>query len=101
MKIDHVAINVKDIKKSVEWYTKNMSAVLEYEDDTWAMLSFGDTKLALTIGSQHPPHIGFAVSSIEEFGDQTKIKKHRDGSHYLYLEDPVMSLSLQATSLTL
>ena len=59
MKIDHVAINVADIKKSVNWYVENMSAKVDYEDDTWAMLSIGDTKLALTIEYQHPPHVAY------------------------------------------
>jgi catechol 2,3-dioxygenase-like lactoylglutathione lyase family enzyme len=58
MKLHHVAINVSNIKKSVEWYVKNMHATVEYEDDTWAMLCFGDVKMALTVASQHPPHIG-------------------------------------------
>ena len=88
MKIHHVAINVKDIKKSVEWYVKNMHATVEYEDDTWAMLGFGDTKLALTIRSQHPRHIGFKINSFNDFGEGVEIKLHRDGSYYLYLEDP-------------
>ena len=55
MKLHHVAINVSDIKKSVEWYVKNMHATVEYEDETWAMLGFGDVNMALTVASQHPP----------------------------------------------
>ena len=55
MKLHHVAINVSDIKKSVEWYVKNMHATVEYQDDTWAMLGFGDVNMALTVASQHPP----------------------------------------------
>ena len=88
MKIDHVAINVADIKKSVNWYVENMSAKVDYEDDTWAMLSIGDTKLALTIESQHPPHDAYCVEDIKDLGEGAEIKRHRDGSHYLYLEDP-------------
>ena len=88
MKIDHVAINVADIKKSVNWYVENMSAKVDYEDDTWAMLSIGDTKLALTIESQHPPHVAVCVEDIKDLGEGAEIKRHRDGSHYLYLEDP-------------
>lgn len=88
MKLHHVAINVSNIKKSVEWYVKNMHATIDYEDDTWAMLSFGEVKLALTVASQHPPHIGFEVSSFKDFGEGVEIKMHRDGSFYLYLEDP-------------
>ena len=81
MKIDHVAINVADIKKSVNWYVENMSAKVDYEDDTWAMLSIGDTKLALTIESQHPPHVAFCVEDIKDLGEGAEIKRHRDGSH--------------------
>jgi len=88
MKIDHVAINVGDIKKSVNWYVENMSAKVDYEDDTWAMLSIGNTKLALTIESQHPPHVAFCVEDIKDLGEGAEIKRHRDGSYYLYLEDP-------------
>ena len=88
MKIDHVAINVKNIKKSVNWYVENMSAKVDYEDDTWAMLSIGNAKLALTIESQHPPHVAFCVEDIKDLGEGAEIKRHRDGSHYLYLEDP-------------
>ena len=88
MKLHHVAINVSDIKKSVEWYVKNMHATVEYQDDTWAMLGFGDVNMALTVASQHPPHIGFEVSSYKDLGENVEIKTHRDGSHYLYLEDP-------------
>jgi catechol-2,3-dioxygenase len=40
------------------------------------------------VASQHPPHIGFEVSSYEDLGENVEIKTHRDGSHYLYLEDP-------------
>jgi catechol 2,3-dioxygenase-like lactoylglutathione lyase family enzyme len=90
MKLHHVAINVSNIKKSVEWYVENMHATVDYEDDTWAMLCFGDVKMALTVASQHPPHIGFEVSGFEELGirEHKELKTHRDGSYYLYLEDP-------------
>ena len=88
MKLHHVAINVSNIKKSVEWYMENMHATVDYEDDTWAMLGFGDVKMALTVATQHPPHIGFEVALLEELVENNNIKKHRDGSHYLYLEDP-------------
>ena len=67
---------------------ENMHATVDYEDDTWAMLGFGDVKMALTVATQHPPHIGFEVASLEELGDNNNIKKHRCGSHYLSLEDP-------------
>ena len=65
MKFDHVAINVKDLELSIKWYLENLNAVIEYCDDSWAMLSIGNTKVALTLESQHPPHIAFKV---KDFG---------------------------------
>ena len=35
MKLDHIAINVSDIKKSIEWYVQNLSASVDYEDPTY------------------------------------------------------------------
>ena len=85
--LDHIAINVKDIDRSVIWYCSNFGFDIEYIDETWAMLKRGDTKLALTIPSQHPPHIAFQISDESSFPNG-KIKEHRDGSKYLYQEDP-------------
>ena len=51
------------------------------------MLQVGKTKLALTIPSQHPPHISFRINSLNEF-PPGEIRYHRDGSAYLYTEDP-------------
>ena len=52
------------------------------------MLDIGGTKLALTVSSQHPPHFAFTVGSTEEFPSDEEIRFHRDGSAYLYIEDP-------------
>ena len=87
MKLDHIAINVSDIKKSIEWYVQNLSASVDYEDQTWAMLNVNNTGLALTISQEHPPHIAFNISDLSELQEQ-KIKKHRDGSYYVYVSDP-------------
>lgn len=88
MELDHIAINVKDIKKASEWYTKNLNAEIEYIDDTWAMLDIGGTKLALTVSRQHPPHFAFTLKSLDAFPPDEEIRYHRDGSAYLYIEDP-------------
>jgi catechol 2,3-dioxygenase-like lactoylglutathione lyase family enzyme len=82
--IDHVAINVEDIDASCSWYVENLNATLEYSDETWAMLDIAGSKLALTIATEHPPHMAF---SVEEFStDDTSF--HRDGTEYVYLKDP-------------
>ena len=57
--IHHVAITVNNVAESVEWYTKHFRCDVEYQDETWALLEFGNTRLALVISDQHPPHIGF------------------------------------------
>ena len=57
--IHHVAIAVSNVAKSVDWYRKHFRCDVEYQDETWALLEFGNTRLALVIPDQHPPHIGF------------------------------------------
>ena len=87
MKLDHVAIQVKNLVQSIEWYQENLNAKINYQDETWAMLEIGDLKLALTLPYQHPPHVAFEVQNLKDF-PPGEIKYHRDGSAYLYVEDP-------------
>ena len=87
MKIDHIAINVRDNKKSVKWNMENIVGKVLYEDQSWALLRMGGAKIALTMASQHKPHIGFRVDNLMDF-DREEIKKHRDGTRYVYREDP-------------
>ena len=54
--IDHIAIQVKNIKKSLNWYLKNFKCKKIYADDTWAFIEFENTKLALVTKLEHPPH---------------------------------------------
>ena len=84
-KLDHVAINVADIQKSISWYVENLHAQVEYQDETWAMLDIAGSKLALTISNQHPPHIAFSVENIEDVDYEKHF--HRDGSEYCYIRD--------------
>ena len=60
-KIHHLAIQVEDIGKSVDWYKKNFDIQVSYQDETWAMIDFENTSLALVIPEQHPFH--FAIES--------------------------------------
>ena len=89
MHLDHVAINVESIDRSVEWYVLKLNAIVDYQDETWAMLKIGDTSLALTVSKQHPPHIAFCVKDISELPEPLgKCGTHRDGSKYIYTRDP-------------
>ena len=85
MRLDHIALNVTNIQSSIEWYQAQLNASVEYADESWAMLKIGSTKIALTIASQHKPHIAFAQHTPIP---DNKIKMHRDGSKYIYIEDP-------------
>ena len=84
---DHVAINVKNIQESIAWYSENLSAMPIYQDDTWALLSIGESKVALVSGDIHPPHIAFKIEDAKMFPKTSKIKNHRDGSKYVYIDD--------------
>lgn len=84
--LDHAAINVDDISNSVEWYATTLGACIDYADDTWAMLDISGTKVALTVKSQHPPHLAFRVENILDLGPD--YREHRDGSCYVYKNDP-------------
>ncbi len=86
MQLDHIAMTVEDIARSVKWYTENFNAETKYVDETWALLEIGQTRIALTIPSQHPPHIAFTVSKLEDVPGMPKT--HRDGSISSYVQDP-------------
>jgi len=87
MEFDHVALSVKNVYESVRMYQSKFGAVIEYEDSTWAMISMGGIKVALTESGQHPPHIAFKVASLNDFPDGCEVKQHRDGSWYYYDSD--------------
>ena len=89
MKFDHVAVNVKNVKLSTEWYVENLNAVVLYIDDTWAFLQVNGVKIALTLVSQHPSHICFSIKPedrIKHFSNKV-FKTHRDGSSSCYVKD--------------
>lgn len=83
--LHHVAISVDDIGKAVEWYTRIFRCHIDYQDTTWALLRFANTRLALVIPAQHPPHIAFSSPCAEKFGE---LKTHRDGTQSVYVTDP-------------
>ena len=83
--IDHLAIQVKDINKSLNWYLKNFKCKKIYSDKTWAFIEFNNIKLALIKKEQHPFH--FAVID-NKLNFKKDIKKHRDNSISKYIDDP-------------
>jgi catechol 2,3-dioxygenase-like lactoylglutathione lyase family enzyme len=88
VKFDHVAINVADIARSVDWYTTQIGAEVIYQDATWAFLKAGGTKIALTVADQHPPHMAFDIGPNPPAEFFRVAKVHRDGSVSRYVSDP-------------
>ena len=84
MKFDHVAVNVKSIKDSADWYIENLGAEIIYLDDTWAFLQFKNIKIALVTNDQHPDH--FAVLDSSALSNKNAVK-HRDGTISYYTKD--------------
>ena len=82
--LHHIAIQVKDIQRAVEWYTEKFKVKVSYQDDTWAMLQFKNINLALVLPEQHPPHIAIESPDAGQFGTLTK---HRDGTESVYITD--------------
>ena len=83
-KIHHIAIQVEDIARSVEWYKNNYEVKVSYQDETWAMIDFANTSLALVLPEQHPSHFAIEIEDASVFGDLTK---HRDGTASIYIKD--------------
>jgi len=82
--LDHVAISVRDVAESVKWYTTHFKCKIVYQDATWALLEFGNVRLAFVLPEQHPPHIAI-VGDPKAHGEP---KTHRDGTCSVYIKDP-------------
>lgn len=83
-RIHHIAIAVRDVAEAVAWYTKTFRCSVSYQDPTWALLEFENTKLALVIPEQHPPHVAFTNADAASFGP---LKTRRDGTRSTYVKD--------------
>ncbi len=84
-RVHHVAIPVPNVAEAVEWYTSRFECQVEYIDDTWALLAFANTKLALVIPRQHPSHFAITRQDANKFGE---LVGHRDGLKSVYIKDP-------------
>lgn len=83
--VHHVAVTVDDISKAVDWYQSMFRCQIGYQDATWALLEFQNTKIALVVADQHPPHVGFVTPRAADFGE---LRPHRDGTKSTYVRDP-------------
>ncbi|MBX3684841.1 MAG: VOC family protein [Rhodocyclaceae bacterium] len=83
--IHHIALPTRDVSVAVAWYRERFDCLVEYQDESWALLRFANVSLALVLPGQHPPHIGFAHADAARFGP---LRTHRDGSRSTYIADP-------------
>jgi catechol-2,3-dioxygenase len=83
--IDHIAVTAKNIKNTTQWYLEHFGCSVLYEDETWALIKFGNLKLALVNQNQHPPHFAIRSDTPEDYGHPVT---HRDGSESVYITDP-------------
>jgi catechol 2,3-dioxygenase-like lactoylglutathione lyase family enzyme len=82
--VDHVAVSVRDVQGTVDWYLKNFKCRIAYQDETWALLEFANIRVAFVLPAQHPPHFAL-LGDPAVFGEP---KTHRDGTRSVYLHDP-------------
>jgi len=110
----HVALNVRDVAKSVDFYQNILGMKLEWQPDPGnAYLTSGEDNLALhqmdaaaTISEsvQKLDHFGFVVGrpeDVDEWGARVRShgialekepKTHRDGARSFYFRDPDQNL---------
>lgn len=82
--IHHLAIQVKNVDQAVLWYTERFSCEVAYQDESWALLKFANTALALVVADQHPNH--FAVLT-DDLSAYPNVVVHRDGAESVYIPD--------------
>ena len=104
----HVALNVRDVRKSLDFYSTVLGMKLEWmPDEDNAYLTSGQDNLALhklpenvELGAQMVDHIGFVVRTpdqVDEWAARIQShgipfahppKTHRDGARSFYFRDP-------------
>ena len=81
-KIHHIAVQVADISKSVEWYQTKFSCEVDYVDSSWALLKVRQHIFGASDKERTSTSLRNRADSISEFGEETR---HRDGTKSVYI----------------
>jgi len=89
MKIDHIAIRVKDIDKMQQWYEENLDAVVESKNKSYVRLQMDNTIITLIDHTCYQyGHIGVLVKEWGDLPEKGVRTAHRDGTFGVYCFDP-------------
>jgi hypothetical protein len=83
--IHHVALQVRDIGRAVDWYRSVLACELAHQDESWALLEFANLRVALVLPDEHPAHLAILRPDAARFGP---LSEHRDGSRSAHIVDP-------------
>jgi hypothetical protein len=87
--IHHIAINVADIERSVQWYTSSARCKVIYRDVTQAILQFRNVRVVLVLPSQTPSHLALIRDDAATLGE---LRLNRDGTSSTIVSDPTGNL---------
>ncbi len=84
-RVHHLAINVADIEKSVQWYQTSFFCKVIQQDQQQAILQFENLRISLLLPSREPEHVAFYRADAKLFGE---LRKQADGLLQTIISDP-------------
>lgn len=84
-RIDHVAISVADIKRSIKWYMTSFECRLVSETPREAVLEFENIRLVLVLPSQEPAHLAVLKEDAHTYGE---LRERSFGLWTTFVADP-------------
>lgn len=93
VQFDHVALEVPQVAAALAWWRGLVpDLTVLYEDESWALVEAGGSRVAFVTAGQHPDHLAYSVpaAELQRLAERhgTEIASHRDGSRSFYLDAP-------------
>ncbi len=83
--IDHFAINVADIERSIKWYQNSFKCEVVFQNNTQAVLKFANVRLTLVLPSSEKSHISVYKDDAASLGT---LRLRDDGLMTTFISDP-------------